>query len=334
MNILVSGGLGFIGSHTCVALLNAGYSVVAADNLANSSCDAADSIQKITGKSLSFYNIDVTDECAVDRLFGNNKIDCVIHFAGLKSVSESTREPLLYYRNNIGGTLVLASACLKHGVNKFVFSSSATVYGDRESPFAETMEVRHAANPYGETKIISEKILTDTAKANPSFSVSLLRYFNPVGAHESGMIGENPNGTPQNLMPLIVRTAANRQKTLKIFGCDYDTPDGTCIRDYVHVMDLAEGHVAALNGIKRGTEIYNLGTGRGTSVMELVHTFERVNGIKVPYEMAERRAGDIAAYYADVSKAERELKWKAQRGTENMCRDSWLFAKKFGAPVM
>lgn len=328
MKILVAGGAGFIGSHTCVALLEAGHSVVAADNFVNSKPDAIEKIKLITGRDVAFYEADVTDKSASERIFAENDIDGVIHFAGLKAVGESVEKPLLYYYNNLVSTIVLAELCLEHGVGKFVFSSSATVYGDNDIPFAETMSLKPTTNPYGETKAASERILTDAAKANPGFCVSLLRYFNPVGAHESGLIGEDPNGIPNNLMPYISQVAGGRLAKLRIFGNDYNTSDGTGVRDYIHVMDLAEGHVAAVSKMRSGVNVYNLGTGRGTSVLELVNAFIKVNKIDVPYEAAPRRAGDLPEYYADASKAERELGWKAKRSVEDMCRDSWRFETK------
>ena len=328
MKILVAGGAGFIGSHTCVALLEAGHSVVAADNFVNSKPDAIEKIKLITGRDVAFYEADVTDKSASERIFAENDIDGVIHFAGLKAVGESVEKPLLYYYNNLVSTIVLAELCLEHGVGKFVFSSSATVYGDNDIPFAETMSLKPTTNPYGETKAASERILTDAAKANPGFCVSLLRYFNPVGAHESGLIGEDPNGIPNNLMPYISQVAGGRLKKLRIFGNDYNTSDGTGVRDYIHVMDLAEGHVAAVSKMRSGVSVYNLGTGRGTSVLELVNAFIKANKIDVPYEIAPRRAGDLPEYYADASKAERELGWKAKRSVEDMCRDSWRFETK------
>ena len=328
MKILVAGGAGFIGSHTCVALLEAGHSVVAADNFVNSKPDAIEKIKLITGRDVAFYEADVTDKSASERIFAENDIDGVIHFAGLKAVGESVEKPLLYYYNNLVSTIVLAELCLEHGVGKFVFSSSATVYGDNDIPFAETMSLKPTTNPYGETKAASERILTDAAKANPGFCVSLLRYFNPVGAHESGLIGEDPNGIPNNLMPYISQVAGGRLAKLRIFGNDYNTSDGTGVRDYIHVMDLAEGHVAAVSKMRSGVSVYNLGTGRGTSVLELVNAFIKANKIDVPYEIAPRRAGDLPEYYADASKAERELGWKAKRSVEDMCRDSWRFETK------
>ena len=290
MNILVTGGAGYIGSHTCVSLLEEGHNVI-----------------------------------IVDKIFANHKIDGVIHFAGLKAVGESVKKPLNYYYNNLLSTIVLSKLCDKYNVNKFVFSSSATVYGENEVPFVETMTLLPTTNPYGETKAMSERILIDVAKANPKFSVSLLRYFNPVGAHESGLIGELPNGIPNNLMPYVTQVAKGKLKQLSIFGDDYKTVDGTGVRDYIHVVDLAEGHVKALNNIKEGVSIYNLGTGKGTSVLELINAFEEANNIKIPYEIVERRLGDIASSYADVNKAKNELAWTAKLGVLEMCRDSWRF---------
>lgn len=323
--ILVTGGAGFIGSHTCVALLEAGYSVIIADDFSNSKPQTLERIRKITGRDFAFYEADVTESAAVSHIFGENKIDGVIHFAGFKAVGESVEKPLAYYYNNLVSTIELAKACVTHGVGHFVFSSSATVYGDNKAPFVETMPLLPATNPYGETKVISEKILSDTAAANPGFSVALLRYFNPVGAHESGLIGEAPNGIPNNLMPYITKVAKGELKELRVFGDDYDTPDGTGVRDYIHVMDLAEGHVAALKKMNQGVSVYNLGTGKGTSVLELVTAFERANGLKIPYRITPRRAGDIAVCYAETEKAEKELDWKAKRSVEDMCRDAWRF---------
>ena len=328
MNILVSGGAGYIGSHTCVTLLEAGYKVIVADNLSNSRIESINRVKEITGKDIIFYPIDVTDISKVEEIFKNHALSGVIHFAGFKAVGESVNKPLQYYYNNILSTIVLTETCLKYGVKKFVFSSSATVYGNNKVPFVESMELMPTTNPYGETKVISERILKDVAKANPDFSVSLLRYFNPIGAHESGLIGEVPNGIPNNLMPYITQVAKGKLKKLFIYGDDYPTVDGTGVRDYIHVMDLAEGHVAALEKLSPGVHIYNLGTGQGTSVLQLKEAFERVNGIKIPYEIAERRPGDIAECYADVSKAEKELGWKARRSLEDMVRDAWRFEKE------
>lgn len=330
MNILVTGGAGYIGSHTSIALLEAGHTVVIADNLHNSKPETVENIMHITDKEVTFYEIDVKDSQAVELLFKNYKIDAVIHFAGLKAVGESVEKPLEYYYNNLVSTMVLVKACLKHGVNKFVFSSSATVYGENTIvPFKETMDLLPTTNPYGETKAMSERILADVAKENLDFSVSILRYFNPVGAHESGLIGEAPNGIPNNLMPYISQVAKGKLKNLRVFGNDYSTVDGTGVRDYVHVVDLAEGHVAAVESLSEGVQVYNLGTGKGTSVLELVKAFEEANGIDIPYEIVERRAGDIAECYADVSKAERELDWTAQRNVIAMCQDAWRFEKNY-----
>lgn len=324
MKILITGGAGYIGSHTCVALMEQGYSLVILDNFSNSKPAVLDKLRKLNDNFV-FYNVDVTNEEALERVFSNHKIDGVIHFAGYKAVGESVAEPLKYYMNNVGSTMILAKVCQKYNVNKFVFSSSATVYGVNQVPFKEDMELLPTTNPYGESKAMSERILMDVARANPKFAVSILRYFNPVGAHESGLIGEDPNGIPNNLMPYITKVAKGELEKLRVFGNDYPTPDGTGIRDYIHVMDLAEGHVAAYKHLTEGVHIYNLGTGKGTSVLELVHAFEKANGIKVPYEIVERRPGDIAICYADASKAERELDWKAKRDIVDMCRDAWRF---------
>lgn len=325
MNILVTGGAGYIGSHTCVALLEVGHNVIVADNLCNSKAESMDKVKQITNKELTFYQVDVTDEIKLDTIFSSHEIDGVIHFAGLKAVGESVIKLLAYYYNNIVSTMILAKVCLKHNVNRFVFSSSATVYGDNTVPFVETMNLLPTTNPYGETKAMSERILTDIAKANPTFSVSLLRYFNPVGAHESGLIGEAPNGIPNNLMPYVTQVAKGKLEKLRVFGNDYPTIDGTGVRDYIHVMDLAEGHVAALDNLTEGVHIYNLGAGQGTSVLELVKAFGEANNAKVPYEIADRRPGDIASCYADASKAKRELGWTAKRDIIAMCRDAWRF---------
>jgi len=327
MNILVTGGLGFIGSHTVVELIKNNHTVIIADNLVNSKLEVLDKLHQITGIKPTFYQINVTDADQTERVFKDHQIDGVIHFAGLKAVGESVEKPLEYYYNNLVSTMVLSRLCLKYGVGKFVFSSSATVYGENEVPFVETMTLLPTTNPYGETKAISERILMDTAKANPGFAVTLLRYFNPVGAHESGLIGEDPNGIPNNLMPFVTKVVKGVLPKLSVFGDDYETVDGTGVRDYIHVVDLAEGHVVAIEKMGEGVSIYNLGTGKGTSVLELVNAFIEVNGVDVPYEIVGRRAGDIAEFYADASKAERELGWKAKRGIREMVRDAWGFEK-------
>ncbi|NKZ32954.1 UDP-glucose 4-epimerase GalE [Ureibacillus thermosphaericus] len=327
MKILVTGGAGYIGSHTCVALMEQGYSLIIVDNFSNSKPPVLENLRKLNDNFI-FYNVDVTDEEALEQIFLKHDIEGVIHFAGYKAVGESVAEPLKYYLNNVVSTMILAKVCKKYNVNKFVFSSSATVYGENKVPFKEEMELLPTTNPYGETKAMSERILMDVAKANPIFSVSILRYFNPVGAHESGLIGEDPNGIPNNLMPYITKVAKGDLEKLRVFGNDYPTPDGTGVRDYIHVMDLAEGHVAAYKHLSKGVHIYNLGTGKGTSVLELVHAFEEANGIKVPFQIVERRPGDIAVCYADASKAEKELGWKAKRNIVDMCRDAWRFESR------
>lgn len=273
--------------------------------------------------------MDVNETAAVEAIFTKHQIDGVIHFAGLKAVGESVEKPLMYYQNNLLSTMVVAEACIKYSVERFVFSSSATVYGDNVVPFKESMTLLPTTNPYGETKAMSERILTDVVQANPKLGVSLLRYFNPVGAHESGLIGEAPNGIPNNLMPYVTQVAKGKLAQLRVFGNDYPTVDGTGVRDYIHVVDLAEGHVAAMEQLTAGVHVYNLGTGRGTSVLELVKAFEEANDIKVPYEIIERRSGDIASCYADVTKAEKELGWVAKRDIVAMCRDSWKFEKEY-----
>ncbi|MGE7982534.1 UDP-glucose 4-epimerase GalE [Solibacillus sp. NPDC093137] len=328
MQILVTGGTGYIGSHTCVSLIEAGHSVIIADNLSNSRYEVVSIIEQITGQRVIFYEVDVTEEAAIAEIFSKHKIDGVIHFAGLKSVGESVEKPLLYYKNNLLSTMILTDACIKYGVNRFVFSSSATVYGENDVPFEESMTLKPTTNPYGETKVMSERILTDVVQSNPELGVMLLRYFNPVGAHESGLIGEAPNGIPNNLMPFVTQVAKGKLPKLHVFGDNYPTVDGTGVRDYIHVVDLAEGHVTAIEQVTRGVRIYNLGTGRGTSVLELVKTFEEANNIEVPYEIIERRLGDIASCYANVKKAKKELGWVAKRDLIAMCKDSWHFEKK------
>ena len=329
MNILLTGGAGFIGSHTCVELLNAGHEVVIIDNFVNSKPEALDSIRKITGKDFAFVEADLRDRAAVKALFDAHPVDAVIHFAGLKAVGESVQKPLEYYDNNLGGFFVLAEEMRDHGVKKFVFSSSATVYGmNNPVPFREEMPTS-ATNPYGYTKVMIEQMLKDIAVADPEWSIVMLRYFNPIGAHPSGLIGEDPNGIPNNLLPYVAQVAAGKLKELTVFGDDYDTPDGTGVRDYIHVVDLALGHLAALNyaDSHTGAEAINLGTGHGTSVLEIVRAFEKASGRKVPYRIAARRAGDIATCYADTSKAAKLLGWRAERNIDDMCRDGWNFAK-------
>lgn len=327
MRILVSGGTGYIGSHTCVELIRAGHEVIVFDNLYNSQEEIIDKIEKITGTRPKFYKADMTKETELVTIFEENTIDAVIHFAGLKAVGESVREPLMYYTNNICGTLNLIRVMERFNVRKIIFSSSATVYGDPAVlPVTEDSPLGETTNPYGETKAMQERILTDIQKANPDWSVCLLRYFNPVGAHESGLIGESPNGIPNNLMPYIMQVAIGKLPELGVFGNDYDTPDGTGVRDYIHVCDLATGHVAALRGIENpGLYIYNLGTGIGYSVLDIVNAFEKANGVKIPYSIKPRRAGDIATNYSDPGKAFRELGWKAEYDLERMCKDSWRF---------
>ena len=326
MNVLLAGGAGYIGSHTCVELLNAGHDVIVADNFSNSCPEAIKRVEEITGKKVPLYEADVCEKEAVDKIFAENKIDAVIHFAGLKAVGESCEKPVMYYRNNIDSTLTLLEAMKKYGVNNFIFSSSATVYGTPKTvPLVETMPTGSPTNPYGWTKLMMEQILTDTAKANPEMSVVLLRYFNPIGAHESGRIDEDPNGIPNNLMPYITQVAAGRLPQLGVFGDDYPTHDGTGVRDYIHVVDLAKGHVKAIeySANHKGTEVFNLGTGSGYSVLDIVKAFIKVNKIDIPYVIKPRRAGDIAECYADASKAEKILGWKAEKNLEDMCYDSW-----------
>lgn len=327
MKILVTGGAGYIGSHTCLELLASGHEVVIADNLCNSRRETVDTLKKLSGKDIPFHEVDVTVEEKVEELFNTYTFDGVIHFAGLKAVGESVEKPVEYYYNNLVSTLVLTKACLKHGVNRFIFSSSATVYGDNVVPFVETLPLLPTTNPYGETKAMGERILTDAAKVNPQFAVTLLRYFNPVGAHESGLIGERPQGVPNNLMPYVTQVAKGLRDKLRVFGNDYDTMDGTGVRDYIHVVDLAKGHVIALEKITEGVEIYNLGTGEGTSVLQLIEAFVEENQAEVPYDIVARRPGDIASCYADVTKANEKLGWKATLGIRDMVRDSWRFEK-------
>ena len=326
MNVLLAGGAGYIGSHTCVELIEAGHSVVIADNYSNSCPVAIERVEEITGVSIPHYEADVCDPEAVEKIFSENEIDAVIHFAGLKAVGESCEKPVMYYRNNIDSTLTLLEAMKRHNVNRFIFSSSATVYGTPKTvPLVETMPTGTPTNPYGWTKLMMEQILSDTAKANPEMSIVILRYFNPIGAHKSGRIGEDPNGIPNNLMPFITQVAAGRLPQLGVFGDDYPTHDGTGVRDYIHVVDLAKGHVKAIDysADHKGTEIVNLGTGTGYSVLDIVKAFERVNHITIPYVIKPRRAGDIAECYANAEKAEKVLGWKAELGLDEMCYDSW-----------
>ncbi len=326
MAILVTGGAGYIGSHTVIELQNAGYDVVVMDNLSNSSEVALERVQEITGKPLTFYKADILDREATEEIFSKEKIEAVIHFAGLKAVGESVQKPWEYYNNNTTGTLILLDVMRKHNVKNIIFSSSATVYGEPEKvPVTEETPKGSCTNPYGWTKSMLEQILTDIQKADPSWNVILLRYFNPIGAHKSGKIGENPNGIPNNLMPYITQVAVGKLPKLGVFGNDYPTPDGTCIRDYIHVLDLATGHVKALERLKKnaGLDIYNLGTGIGYSVLDVIHNFEAATGITIPFEFKPRRAGDIPVNYSNADKAWKELGWKAQYGIKEMCEDSW-----------
>lgn len=329
MKILLTGGAGYIGSHTCVELLNAGYEVVVADNYYNSCPEVFERIKQITGKDVQFYQIDVADKKALTKLFTECSIDAVVHFAGYKAVGESVEKPTMYYRNNIDTTLTLLETMKEHGINKLVFSSSATVYGvPSGEALVETMPTS-CTNPYGWTKLFNEQILTDACKADDKLSVVLLRYFNPIGAHESGLIGESPNGIPNNLMPYITQVAVGKRERLGVFGNDYDTHDGTGVRDYIHVVDLALGHIKAIEYLEShgGVEVFNLGTGVGYSVLDIVNTFSAVNGVEIPYQILDRRAGDVATLLADPSKANRELSWSAKYGLEEMCRDSWNWQK-------
>ncbi len=330
MKILVTGGCGYIGSHTCVELLNEGYDVVVVDNLSNSKEDVIDKIKKITGKSVTYYKEDVCNYEEIDKIFSLEKIDAVIHFAGYKAVGESVNKPIMYYRNNLDSTLTLLEVMGKHNCKKIVFSSSATVYGKPEKlPITEDFPL-HTTNPYGTTKLMIEMILNDLYHSDNDWSIAILRYFNPIGAHESGLIGENPNGIPNNLMPYIVKVANKELKELSIYGDDYDTIDGTGVRDYIHVVDLAKGHIKALEKINKdkGVDAYNLGTGKGYSVLQIVNTFMNVNNISVPYKIVKRRPGDIDSCYASTDKAFKELNFKAQLEIEQMCRDSYNFVKK------
>lgn len=330
MAILVTGGAGYIGSHTCVELLNAGYDVVVLDNLYNSSEKSLDRVRKLTGKEVKFYKGDILDRVILNEIMTTEDIECCINFAGLKAVGESVAKPWEYYNNNIAGTLTLVDEMRQHGCKNIIFSSSATVYGDPEQiPITEECPKGQCTNPYGWTKSMLEQILMDIQQADPEWNVILLRYFNPIGAHPSGIMGENPNGIPNNLMPYITQVAVGKLQELGVFGDDYDTPDGTGVRDYIHVVDLADGHVKALKKIKEnaGLCIYNLGTGHGYSVLDMVRNFEEANDIKIPYRIKPRRAGDIATCYCDPAKAERELGWTARYGIREMCADSWRWQK-------
>ena len=331
MNVLVTGGAGYIGSHTCVELLQQDMGVVVVDNLVNSSPKAIERVEQITGKHVDFYVKDVRDREAMNAIFDKHRIDCVIHFAGLKAVGESVAMPLEYYDNNLFSTVTLCEVMRDHGVKNIVFSSSATVYsGDNEMPLREVSRTGMCTNPYGWTKYMSEQILRDTAKSDNDWAIVLLRYFNPIGAHASGLIGEDPRGIPNNLMPFISQVAIGRREYLNVFGDDYDTPDGTGVRDYIHVVDLARGHVAAINYMRqhKGESVFNLGTGNGYSVLDMVHAFEKVTGKKVPYKIAPRRPGDLATVYASPDKSAELLGWKAEYDLEDMCRDTWAWQSK------
>jgi len=329
MAILLTGGAGYIGSHTAVTFIQAGVEVIIADNFFNSNPRVIDRIEKITGVRPLCIKADMCDRDAVDKIFQENKIDGVVHFAGLKAVAESVAMPIRYYRNNLDSTLTLLEIMEKYCVKTFVFSSSATVYGDQPAPLTESTPTGNCSNPYGWTKYMIEQILKGACVADPELSVVLLRYFNPIGAHESGLIGENPNGVPNNLMPYITQVAVGKREKLSVFGNDYDTPDGTGVRDYIHVVDLAQGHLDALKYADEhpGCVVFNLGTGKGYSVLDMVNTFSSVNNVPVPYVIAERRPGDLATVYADPAKAKEGLGWEAQRNLEDMCRDSWNWQK-------
>ena len=330
MEVLVTGGAGYIGSHTCVELLNKGYDVIVIDNLSNSNPESLNRVQGLTGKTLKFYEGDVRDEALLTKIFAENKPECVIHFAGLKAVGESVEKPWLYYNNNLNSTLVLTKVMEKVGMKRIIFSSSATVYtAGNEMPLKETSPTGGCTNPYGWTKYMTEQILSGMANADKEWSVCLLRYFNPIGAHESGRIGEDPRGIPNNLMPYITQVAVGRRPHLNVFGNDYDTPDGTGVRDYIHVVDLSKGHVAAVDYVlnNTGCEVFNLGTGTGYSVLDMVKTFQEVNQVPVPYVIAPRRAGDIATCYANPDKSREVLGWQAEKGLAEMCRDSWNWQK-------
>lgn len=327
MKVLVTGGTGFIGSHTVVELIERNYSVVIVDNLTNSSKEVLNSLKEITKEDIPFYEVDCTDEVSMDKIFSKENFDAIIHFAGFKAVGESVLKPLKYYENNVVSTLVIAKLAEKYNVKHLIFSSSATVYGDQPSPLVETSPLLETTNPYGETKKMSERILKDVSFNNKDLKITLLRYFNPIGAHKSGLIGEVPKGTPNNLMPYITQVAAGIREKLFVFGNDYDTLDGTGVRDYIHVVDLAKGHIAALEGAKDNLNVYNLGSGVGVSVLELIETFKKENNIDIPYEIVERRPGDIATVYADPAKAKEELNWETKLTVKDMVKDSWNFEK-------
>lgn len=330
MAILITGGAGYIGSHTCVELLQAGYDLVVIDNLSNSNKESMVRVEQITGKKIIFYEVDLLNKSNLEQVFLENKIEAVIHFAGLKAVGESVKAPLHYYQNNLNGTINLCNIMENFGVYNLVFSSSATVYGLQQTvPLTEDLHLK-ATNPYGRTKLMIEEILRDLYISNRHWSIAILRYFNPVGAHKSGLIGEDPNGIPNNLVPYITQVAISKLKYLKVFGSDYPTPDGTGVRDYIHVVDLAKGHLKALEKIIKwsGVEAYNLGTGNGYSVLDMVAAFERASGKTIPFDVVDRRPGDVALSYADPSKAKRELNWEAKMGIDEMCRDSWKWQEK------
>ena len=330
MNVLVTGGAGYIGSHTCLELLESGYGVIVIDNLCNSNPKSLDRVQELTGKTLKFYQGDVRDEALLTKIFTENEIGCVIHFAGLKAVGESVAKPWEYYDNNLNSTLVLTKVMKQFGMKNIIFSSSATVYtADNEMPLKETSRTGNCTNPYGWTKYMTEQILSGMATAEADWSIVLLRYFNPIGAHKSGRIGEDPRGIPNNLMPYITQVAVGRREELSVFGDDYDTPDGTGVRDYIHVVDLAKGHVAAVRYATEnsGCEVFNLGTGVGYSVLDMVHSFIDANRVPVPYKIVDRRPGDIATCYADPAKSAEKLGWKAELRLMDMCRDSWNWQK-------
>ncbi len=331
MNVLVTGGAGYIGSHTCLELLESGYGVVVIDNLCNSNSKSLERVESLTGKKLRFYEGDVRDEALLRKIFAENEIGCVIHFAGLKAVGESVAKPWEYYDNNLNSTLVLTKVMKEVGMKNIIFSSSATVYtADNEMPLKETSRTGYCTNPYGWTKYMTEQILSGISHADESWSVVLLRYFNPIGAHPSGLIGEDPNGIPNNLVPYIAKVAVGKLEKVHVFGNDYPTPDGTGIRDYIHVVDLAKGHVAAVKYAVEnlGCEVFNLGTGTGYSVLDMVKAFEEANGVKVPYQIVDRRPGDLATCYADPTKSLEKLGWKAEKTLVDMCRDSWNWQSK------